>query len=207
MTYGKLREEAIGWRGGYNKRTVWLDETLNTLVGPRKMSSSAWQESVWHEIGHHYTDEDGWAGFSYEFNEMMENSDLELNLYPSAGWLGWARQNYGDAIPTLLSEYRADLFAAWVGNNLPDRMYGEPIWRRRFTGLQGPLEPGDVKNMENLMSVVMDEGKKKASLIERQVDEKVLVFFPNVGEVLAISISSLDQLPPKAIILAPIISE
>lgn len=198
-TLGKLREESMGWRGGYNKRTVWLDESINTIIGPRKMSDSVWHESVWHEIGHHYTDEDGWAGFSYEFNEMMENSDLKLDLYPSAGWLGWARQNYGDDIPTLLGEYRADLFASWVGSKLSDK---DPIWARRFTGLQGPLEPGDVKNMENLMSIVIDEGKKKSGLIERQVDEKVLVFFPNVGEVLAISVSSLDKLPVQAIILA-----
>lgn len=206
-TFGKLRGEAIGWRGGYNKRTVWLDETINTIIGPRKMSDSVWHESVWHEIGHHYTDEDGWAGFSYEFNEMMENSDLELDLYPSAGWLGWARQNYGDAIPVLLSEYRADLFSAWVGFNLSDRKHDVPIWRRRFTGLQGPLAPEDVKNMESLMKVVIDEGKKKASLVERKADQEekqVLVYFPNVGEIIPVKLSALDKLPPRVTVLGQI---
>lgn len=206
-TFGKLREEAIGWRGGNSKRTVWLDEAINTIIGPRKMSDSVWHETVWHEIGHHYTDEDGWAGFSYEFMEMMEAGDPQLDLSPSTGWLEWAHQHYGYDPDTILGEYRADLFASWVGFNLSDRRYDTPIWRRRFTGLQGPLAPEDVKNMENLMSVVMDEGKKKASLVERQVDEKVLVFFPNVGEVLAISISSLDKLPVQAIILAQIFAE
>ena len=108
---------------------------------------------------------------------------------------------YGSNKGTLRREYRADLIAAKVLSATSDK----PIWARGLEGERPALKPEDITNMSLLYSSLVNEFQKKypkADITERSADEEtVLVFFPTVGEIVPVKVSSLDELPPKAIVL------
>lgn len=201
-TFGRLRAEALGWRGAYYKGVVWLDESLNTIMGPIPMENQTWQESVWHEIAHYLTGWDGRTGFSADYTSSMwhENSPLSG---PSDEYSIWVEEHYGTDIENIHDEYRADLVAAWVGSQLDGR---PPKWRRRFTGLQGPLPAQDLVNMQNIVDSLIEEGRAKAGLVERAGPDRrgILVLFKTTGELKVVSKEAIKTLPATAEVIGSV---
>lgn len=205
-TFGQLRAQALGWRGGYTKGLIWLDESMNTALGPLDMDSPTWQESVWHEVGHYLTEPDGRVGFSADFVRSMiaPSPSATPDFWPSQRYLSWVKESYGTSNGVIWSEYKADLVAAYVGSKLDGK---PPTWRRRFTGLDGPLSDRDIVIMNDLMSHIEREGREQAGLTERQApseDDLVLVHFGKTGEVRGVRKAALASLPPSATVIGSV---
>jgi hypothetical protein len=195
-----IREKSIGWKGAYTKGLVWLDDTPTAWGTEKSMEDPFFHRIIYHEVGHYLTtDLDRAAGISsFAYYALMKDYD---ELQPSHEWLVNMEPLYGSNKGTLRREYRADLIAAKVLSAASDK----PIWARGLEGERPALKPEDITNMNFLYSSLVNEFQNKypnADFTERSADEEtMLVFFPAAGEIVVVLVSSLDELPPKAVVL------
>ncbi len=190
---GRMREETVGWLGGYYKGVVWLDDNHKGEL----LSSETdleFRSTINHEVSHYLAARDGRAKFGPEYVISMSNGTYP----PTQEYIDAAKRFYGTDKKVIGDEYRADLIASYTVFNQE--------WIRDFFP---DMTKKDKANQENIISALQNEARfvnPNSDITTRAADESedVLVFFKRVGEIRGVPRSALRNLPKDAVVLSQV---